>query len=387
MPPNPDKDKRPAPQPDSKEVKAADTDSTPANASREGGLDFTALDEAFENASIAQNEVMNRRAIGVREVLGNLNEADSPSLADELLKTLAIAALGFASGYVTAAITGKIVAESAIVLANAVQTAMDDGLKDAATKVAGKLAEVDGQSKSTFFASQEDGLESLRSASLKKISSEKKNAKAAVSAAAPDQQAKVMSQKVQSAQGFDSAATKTAESGRQIQYEQSLAKWMNALSQGKLGVGPGGTKLDKAVDMSPKDHYSRAGAAGVIYVAFGQHPASRPFAVSGHRATIRVTGMTSAARDRIKGTPIKDLGMPIVASGFIYDGFLDGLSVAAGDNEIAFGKNEGGHVWYNGHNDAIAALKKAAGKTDAVAAASVILDEDIGVATLENATV
>jgi hypothetical protein len=382
----PDKDTKTAPQGETKETKTPAAEVSAASPAQ-GPVDFAALDEAYENASIAQNEVMNRRAIGVREVLGNLNEADSPSLADELLKTLAIAALGFASGYVTAAITGKMVAESAVVLANAVQTALDDGLKDATTKVAGKLASVDGQSKATFFASQEDGLESLRTAALKQISAEKKAAKGAVAAAAPAEQAKVMAQKIKGAEGFDSAATKTAETGRQVQYEQSLAKWMNALSQSKLGQAHDGTALGDAVKMTPKDHYAREGAQGVIYVAFGQHPAARPFTVTGHRATIRVAGMTSAARDRIKSTPIKDLGMPIVASGFIYDGFWDGLSVSMGDNEIAFGKNEGGHVWYQGHNDAIAGLKKAAGKDDAVAAADLILREDIGVATLENATV
>ncbi len=382
----PDKDKKTAPQGENKEAKAADADVSAASPAQ-GPIDFAALDEAYENASIAQNEVMNRRAIGVREVLGNLNEADSPSLADELLKTLALAALGFASGYVTAAITGKMVAETATVLANAVQTAMDDGLKDAATKVAGKLASVDGESKATFFASQEEGLESLRTAALKRISAEKKAAKGAVTSASASEQANVMSQKIKGAQGFDAAATKSADAGRQIQYEQSLSKWMNALSQSKLGQADGGTKLSGAVDMSPKDHYARQGAEGVIYVAFGQHPASRPFAVSGHRATIRVAGMTSAARDRIKKTPIKDLGMPIVASGFIYDGFWDGLSVSMGDNEIAFGKNEGGHVWVKGHDDAMTGLKAAAGTSDASDAARIILDEDIGSSTLEHASV
>lgn len=387
---DPDKDKKPAPQGNTTENResAPASDMSPT---KEGPIDFAALDEAYENASIAQNEVMNRRAIGVREVLGNLNEADSPSLADELLKTLAIAALGFASGYVTAAITAKLVAPAAASLANAVQTALDDGLKDATTKVAGKLASVDGQSKATFFASQEEGLESLRSSALRKLTAEKKNAKDAVKAAGTADQAKVMAEKVKGAEGFDAASVKMADTGRQVQYEQSLAKWMNAMSQGKLGTAPdnlnGGTDLGKSVGMSPEDHYKRQGAEGVIYVAFGMHPAARPFRVNGERATIRVAGMTSAARDRIKNTPIKNLGMPIVASGYIYDGFFDGLSVSMGDNEVAFGKNESGTVWAKGHDDALAGLRKAGGKDSAVDAARVIIDEDIGLATLEHAAV
>jgi hypothetical protein len=387
---DPDKDKKPAPQGNNTENR----DAAPASdmsPTKEGPIDFAALDLAYENAAVAQGGVMNRRAIGVREVLGNLNEADSPSLADELLKTLAIAALGAASGYVTTAITAKVVGEAAATLVAAVQSGLDDGLKDAATKVAGKLASVDGQSKATFFASQEEGLESLRESSLRRLNLEKKNAKDAVKAAAPGEQAKVMATKVQAAEGFDSAAGKSSETARQVQYETSLARWMNAMSQGKLGTASdelnGGTDLGKSVGMSPTDHYKQQGAEGVIYVAFGMHPAARPFRVNGERGTIKVAGMTSAARDRIKSTPIKNLGMPIVASGYIYDGFFDGISVSAGDNEVAFGKNESGTVWSKGHDDAMAGLRKAGNKDNANDAARVLIDEDIGNATLEHASV
>jgi hypothetical protein len=205
--------------------------------------------------------------------------------------------------------------------------------------------------------------------------------------AAVDKKSEVFAAQVKGARTFDKAATESAEAARQLQYQQSLAKWMNAMSQGALGGGNDGTQLGKAVDMTPKDHYAQQGAKGVIYVAFASHPASRPFAVSGKRATIKVAGMTSAARERIKNTPIKDLGMPIVASGYIYDGFLDGISVSAGDNEIAFGINEGRTVWVRGHDDALNGLKKAANMANAVDAARVILDEDIGVSTLEHAAV
>ena len=352
----------------------------------EGGVDFAGLDAAYDKAENANNALMERRAIGIREVLGNLQEADSPDLTDELMKTLAIAALGLASGYVTAAVTGKLVAETAVALTNAVQTALDDGLKDAVMKVGAKLAEVEGQSKPTFFASQEDGLVSLKQSAADKIADKKLAAKGKVSATAKDQQASELAKQIAGADQFRTATNATADSARNIQYQQSLAKWMNAQSQSKLGQTKGGnTDLGKAVDMSPTDHYTQRGAAGVIYVAFGMHPASRPFAVSGERGTITVRGMTSAARDRIKSTPIKDLGMPIVASGYIYDGFLDGLSVSFGGNEIAMGKNEGGGYYAHGDEDALEALKKAANKTSAAEAARVILDQDIGMSTLADA--
>lgn len=369
--------------PASETAKAAPTTAAPAI---EGGVDFAGLDAAYDKAENANAALMERRAIGIREVLGNLQEADSPDIADELMKTLAIAALGLASGYVTAAVTGKLIAESAVALTNAVQTALDDGLKDAVMKVGAKLAEVEGQSKPTFFASQEEGLVSLKQSAADKIADKKLAAKGKVTATAKDQQAAELSRQIAGADQFRTATNATADSARNIQYQQSLAKWMNAQSQSKLGQTTGGnTDLGKAVDMSPTDHYKKQGAGGVIYVAFGQHPASRPFAVSGKRSTIKVAGMTSAARDRIKNTPIKDLGMPIVASGYIYDGFFDGLSVSMGDNEIAMGKNEGGGYYAYGASDALAALAKAANKSSAIEAAQVILDEDIGKSTLADA--
>jgi hypothetical protein len=384
-----EKDKKQATKASGKDATKEPEPTTGDVGSRQGAIDFTELDEAYEHASIAQNEVMNKRAIGIREVLDNLNETDPPSLADELMKSLIVAALGFASAGITAAIAGKIVGDatklSAQALNNAIQTALDDGLKDAATKVASRLASDEGSSKGAFFASQGDALESLRATALRTIATTKKHAKQDVQNATPDQQAERLSEKTRTARQFDAAASASAETARQIQYQASLSRWMNALSQGKLGQAGGGTDLDKSTEMSPKDHYARQGAQGVIYVAFGQHPATRPFAVSGKRGTIKVAGMTSAARDRIKNTPIKDLNMAIVASGFIYDGFWDGLSVSMGDNEISFGKNENGRVWVTGHSDAMSGLKKAANKSTPADAARVILDEDIGKSTLADA--
>ena len=353
----------------------------------EAGLDFAELDHAYETASNAQAALMERRTIGVQEVLGNLQEADSPDIADQLMLSLALGALGFASGYATAAVTAKLVSAEAVALTNAVQTALDDGLKDATVKVAGKLAEDTGASKPSFFASQVEGLVPLKQASLDGLSKRKLTAKDTVKAAAKDKQAGEMTKQIDGFDKFRAATNQSADRARQIQYEQSLSKWMNAMSQSELGQAKGGgTNLDEAREMSPTDHYKRSGAAGVIYVAFGQHPASRPFTVSGERSTIKVSGMTSAARDKIKNTPIKDLGMPIIATGYIYDGFLDGLSVSMGDNEITLSKNEAGTYSAYGHSDAMDGLKKAANKTSAAEAANVILEEDIGVATLEHAT-
>ncbi len=378
-----EKDKKPPGK--TEPAKTAAAGETKASETSAGAVDFAALDAAYEKAENAQESLMDRRALGIRQVLGNLQEADEPSLADELVKTLAVAGLAFASQYVTAAVIGKIFVDAGSRLAGAVQEGLHSGLQDAAGKIGGKLAAVDGQSKVSYFAGQEEGILDLKLKSVDKISEDKLVAKSKVKGAATDKQADELAKQVQGAEQFRTSALAQLETARTVQYRESLAKWMNAMSQSALGNAGGGTGLGKAVDMSPKDHYGKVGAKGVIYVAFASHPASRPFAVSGKRATIRVSGMTSAARDQIKSVPIKDLGMPIVASGFIYDGFLDGLSVAAGDNEAAFGKNEAGHVWWKGHGDAESALKKAANKSSVTDAARVILDEDIGVSTLEHA--
>ncbi|HLL24488.1 MAG TPA: hypothetical protein VK427_20295 [Kofleriaceae bacterium] len=353
-------------------------------------VDFSELDEAYEHAAIAQNEVINKRGIGIREVLGNLNEIDPPSIADELILSLAVAALGFASAGITTAVAGKMVPNpqntlSGASLNSALQTAFDDGAKDATTKIAAHLTADSGNSKASFFASQETGLESWRSVYLETLSTKKREAKQQILATDPEAQTARLSDGIRGARDLRAATLATADVARQVQYEKSLAKWMSALAQGGLGSKGGGANLGKAVEMSPKEHFSKPGTGGVIYVAFGQHPASRPFAASGKG--IKVAGMTQAARDRIKNTPIRDLDMPIVASGYVYDGLADALSVAMGDNEIAFGRNENGHVWVNGHEDAWAALRKAADMTNVNDAARVILENDIGALTLADARV
>jgi hypothetical protein len=351
-------------------------------------IDFSELDEAYDNLATAENVILNKRAIGIREVHGNLNEADAPSITDEILKTLAVTGLGFASGYITAKIANSAVSsEMYAALNNAIQTALDDGLKDAALKIAGKIAEGTGSSKATFFAGQEEGIESLRKSTLEAVAAEKRKAKQKVNATAPADRELQRTEQQASVNTLRYVTDQNADRGRNIQYQASLANWMSAMAQSKLGVA-GGTNLRKDLDRSPKDHYSKTGVNGVIYVAFGMHPARRPFFVDGKRSTIKVAGITEAARDRIKDTPIKDLGMPVIASGFIYDGALDALSISLiDDNEIAFGKNEAGNVWTYGHDDARDGLKKAAQTKSETEAARIILDEDIGSATLKYATI
>jgi hypothetical protein len=345
-------------------------------------LDFAELDEAFENAATSQGELVGRRAVGVREVLGNLNEADAPSLADELLKTLAVAALGYASGYITAAVTEKLAPQAAQALATAVQSGLDDGLKDAATKIAGALAAAPPQaSKSSFFAGQEDGLESLRASSLRRLSAEKRLAKESISSAANAQQEPMLAEILAAVRAFAAALGDSADRGRQLQYQASLSRWLSALAQSELGQVPeGGAELGGEVDAHPDEHYREEGVEGVVYIAFGSHPAELPLL---SHPRLKVSGMTEATRQRIADVPLRELGLPVVATGYVYDGFLDGTVVD--DNEVGFGRNEARSIWVEGDEDGLTALGKAGHFTDPRDTVEQVLRDEVDALTLAKA--
>ncbi|MBA2543743.1 MAG: hypothetical protein H0V17_29135 [Deltaproteobacteria bacterium] len=357
------------------------------------GVDLRDLRDAYQNAHDEQNVLFNKRGIGVREVPDALKESDPPSLTDELMKTLVIAGLGFASGYVTAAITAKLVSSSAIALSNAVQTALDDGLKDAVGKVGAKLAEEGGSSMSQFFSSQEEGLESVRGAALGGIVKQRRAAEDKVLKADKANQGKVLTEETKGAQQFAAGVTANAENARKIQFRESLAKWMNAMSRGQMGQdkdkGPGEGATDlfgkKGVGSNhPQDFYKGHGAKGVVYVNFGMTQSRPGVGNSSKWPSVKISGITQSALDRLKGTPLKDLGMPVVVSGTLYDGFLDSLDIASGDNNVSFGRNEAGTTFTGGSSDGNEAMRKITGKSSTMEAAQDLLDTSILPAKLDN---
>ena len=362
-----------------------------------GELDFTELREEYERIAIALDSVFAKRAIGVRQVLGNLAESDPPSIGEEICRTLAVGALGLASGYVTTALAAKMTGEASQALNAAIQAGMDDGLKDAAMKIAGKIAEDPSDSKATFFAGQEEALESLRAAAKNRLIDERNAAVRRVKEANPDAIGPVertpprqLDDEVAGAKEYCAKLKESDDTARTSQYRASLAKWMIAMAQKETGIeGRDGARLGDEVENMGEDvghHFGRHGheaIKGIIYVAIGQKPAARPI----HGGDIKVGGITTAALDGIRSATIGELGVPVIVSGYIYDGTLDQLSIATGDNMVSFGKNEDGLVWVDGSDDGKAALKKAAQADSAVDAARVVLDEDIGSQTLRNATV
>jgi hypothetical protein len=364
-----------------------DADAGPADAN---SVDLRDLRDAYSNAHIDQNELFNKRGIGIREVPAALKELDPPSLADELMKTLVVAGLGFASGYVTAAIAGKLVSASAVALGNAVQTALDDGLKDAVGKVAAKLAEEGGSSMSQFFSSQEEGMESVRSAGLKQIVKQQRAAEDKVLKADKATQSKVLGEETKGANEFAASVKANAENARKIQFRESLAKWMNAMSQGAMGTRKedGGTDLHgkKGVgDAYSKEFYKGHGAKGVVYVNFGMTGSRPGVGNSKQWPSVKIAGITQSALDRLKGTPLKDLGMPVVVSGILYDGTLDSMDISMNnDNAVQFGRNEAGTTFTHGHEEGNAAMRKITGKADTNSAARDLLDNNILPAQLDN---
>jgi hypothetical protein len=345
-------------------------------------LSYHELDEAFEKASAAQGALMDRRAVGVREVLGNLNEADAPSLADELLKTLAVAALGAASGYITAAIADAVMGAAAVALTTAVQSGLDDGLKDAATKIAGGLAAAPPQaSKASFFAGQEDGLVSLRAGALRRLAEQKRLAKEAIEAAPNAQRETMLAEILAAVRSFDAASSDSAERGRQAQYQSSLSRWLSALAQAELGQERGGgAELGPEVGESPDEQFREEGVEGVVYLAFGQHAAELPLL---NHARLEVAGLTDAAHQRIADVPLGELGLPVVATGYVCDGFLD--TIGYEDNEVGFGRNEAGTVWLEGDDDGLAALGKAGRFTDPRDTVEKVLRDEVDAMTLAKA--
>ncbi|MEZ4399131.1 MAG: hypothetical protein R3B06_03885 [Kofleriaceae bacterium] len=352
-----------------------------------GQGDLAELDQAYEGAATAQGLVMNKRMIGVDEVNDNLAVADPPPIADELLKSLAVAALGAVSGYVTAVIASRLVGEGAAALNNAVQTALDDGLKDAATKVAGRIAGGGGGTKASFFAAQKEAVAELQASTQRALSAEKRAAREAVAGVSADERAGVIAAKVKDAHEFDRAATATATDARSRQYRESLARWMSAQSQAALGSAHDGTELAGAVKPDALGFFKRTPNLGVIEISLGQRSAKGPFAVDGSDGRIRVKGLTSAARDGVKDVPIKDLGIAIVVFAVIADGFLDAVGNAFGGGQLKFGRNESGWVWWQGSTSAAEAVVAAQGTKEIIGAVVKILEEQVGAATLANATV
>jgi hypothetical protein len=362
---------------------------------KDESINFDELDAAFQNVRDAMDLQFDNRKTGAAEVLDNLEEVDPPPLAAELLKTLAVTALSGANGFVSTLVADRAaglikasveVSEAVFnALRNGISTGLKDGLKDATTKIASKIdGGSDDDSRSSFFASQDEGLNVMRASMRKSITGQALRWKTEVRELPADERAAGLDERVKTATAIATAIEEVADGARSGQYQHSLKEWLSAQSRGTMGERDTGTDLrgnKRGVDMSPDNHYTETGATGIVYIDFGPQRAERPFTAR----SMKLGGITEAVRSKIKGITLKQLGYPIVATGHCYDGAVDAASIAVGDNELGFGMNEGEHVFTRGHVDALAALMKATGADNAPDAARIVLDGDFGGLTLDDA--
>jgi len=374
------------------------TDSAPRTADREVDVEgssepgatavappivFDELEQGYKDATASLESLFNFRGIGVRELLGNLNEQDSPSIEESILKVLAVAALGFASGGISAAITAKLVDDAAKALANAVQTGIDDGMKEAAAAIAGKITEKGATSKSSYFAGQEAALVPLEEKAKVALNKRETAAKKLIRGLDPGQQQSQVAAQVRAINAFRKSVRETATAAQRAQYDSSLTQWLIGMAQGKAGIDKetGGTNLTKATHLAGEHPYI-GGGPKTLGALLGSFEATiyadirkRPIKVQG--ATI--WGLTEAVLSKIKDRTVKELGCPIVVGGKVFDSQNEW--VAGGSNEAGFGINESGGVYLSRGSDANDALKRV-GAGDALKGARIILDEDIGATRL-----
>ncbi len=359
------------------------------------------LDRAYEDVTSNRQGLFEKRAIGVREALGNMGVADSPKMSEIIVSALSTAALGLASGYITGAVVARlakrvdgIVAEATQAgikgiealsegAKNGFQTALDDGGKEAAVAVKGyvqdKLAG-GGKSRVAFFASQEEALVDVKTGDSKRGSALKASAKNGIEQGPEESRPGLLRHQIALANAMAESLQSELAEARGIQYRASLTRWMVALAKDEFVESSRpdqpGTDLDDAVDVSPTDHLMKP-KQGVISVSFH---AKRQRPLGG---TTKITGMTEAAFGPLKSDSrlrVRDLRMPIVASGYL----AAGADVFISNNEIAFGKNEDGTVFWKGHDDALDVLQDLTNAPTIEEAVRVVIREDIEPRRLEH---
>lgn len=360
------------------------------------------LDRVYEDVTSSRQALFEKRSIGVREALSNMQVADSPKMSEIIVSALSTAALGLVSGYLTGALVARLSARVDGIIAEAMkkgvadikplsegakngfQTALDDGGKEAAVAVKGYVQDRlsgGGDSKIAFFASQEDALVDVKLRDSKRGSVIKASAKNAIERAPQDSRLELLRHHIGIANAMAEVLQGELVEARSLQYRTSLTRWMVALAKDKFeeSTRPDqpGTDLEDAVDISPKDHL-QDGHKGVVNVSF-RAKRQRPLG-----GTTTIKGMTKAAFGPLKSDPrqlrVRDLKMPIVASGYL----SAGMDVNISNNEIAFGKNEDGTVFWRGDDDALDVLQDLTNAPTLEEAVRVTIREDIEPRRLEH---
>jgi hypothetical protein len=344
-----------------------------------GGSDinFDDLEREFKDAAAKEATLYEKRAIGSREVLANLGEADSPSIGDMILRAAIMGALGFASGWLSQAITLRVAGDVGDALQNGIQSGIDDLAKDIVPAVVGAALEKGQVSRASYFAAIDSALVDLKEAAILSVNATELKTKQDIRAGRLS-----MSDAIKAIQERRKVIDGFKETARDVQYRESLSQWMVAMAQGELGrKANGGTDVREIPGYGgdPTAFFKRDRPAGVLRLTFGLKSAQRPVRINFGT----VEGMNESTLNRMRNTRIRDLRIPVFAQGWIYDGFLDGLG--KGDNEVSMARNERGDVHVNFGDDAEDAMlgsSFAKGMTKVVDVAEDILLNDFGNQTL-----
>ena len=236
---------------------------------------FDDLDAAYQVASEKERSLYDHRSIGARELLANLKEEDAPSIADILLKAAIMGALGFASGGISQAITGRLADGASNAMQTAVQSGIDDATKDAVPAVVAMAMARGGTSQSSFFAGIEAGVLSLREAAVIKLSEQQRQAKEAAR-----RDTSTLPRALAEIKRRQTVVDGLKETAQQLQYREALSQWFSAAAQAKVGVDKtvGGTAMDKLPGHGgdPSRFFHRKASHGVLRLIFGlraEHPA------------------------------------------------------------------------------------------------------------------
>lgn len=339
-----------------------------------GEPNFDELIKAYQDARENEHALYDRRLIGADEALKNLGEADAPSIGDIILHAAIMGALGFASGGITQALTGKIVASTASnAIQTAVQSGLDDAFKDAVPAVVDKVLSRESTSRSSFFAGLQEGIVELRKGAVRGLNAEELKVKTAARA-----NPATLAAAVKAIQDRAAAVDTTAQTARDLQYRESLSQWLIAMAKGELGTTEaGGAKLRNMPGYGgdPSRMFHQDSTAGVLRLSIGMKSAHRPLTIN----YAQLEGLNDATKEQLKNTTLNDLRIPIFAQGWIFDGFLDGLG--KGDNEVSMTRNEQGFVtvnWGSDAEDAMLSSSFAKGQKSVPDVAFDIMQNDIG---------
>lgn len=341
-------------------------------------LSASGVDQAYEDVAAAADSVVGKREIAVDSFVARMKNEDRDGLNEAAMKVAAAAALGTVSGALgerfAKAIDGEFGPEK--VMGNAVKDAFKEAGKAAGAAVLGAAFSDPHLNIDAYSEVQRRGLVADREALKRTVATAKAASKRPLDAA------QLETSKRHFAKDGVRAAERTKRAFSSLdpelsQYASTLSEWMTLSARKALGTASaGGVDMEDAVDIEPRDHTQLRGRAaedGVAYIALGSREPIRPMRVGSDQ--LKLAGITSSALARIRKLKLRDLSVPIVVSGYLHTGGLDGAYMF--NNAVAFGMSETGHAWWNGDEDGLDVLQAVTNKPTLADAIYDVIENDL----------